>query len=218
MKRTALLVCFSPLAVIAGGCAAPSANNRFLTDQLPQGTLNADKAEVRAFLGLPNMESHDRRAWWNVEPTHALQRGKNANPSPPSLSIWLLYGDDEKLIAKELITYQVIDGTATLRAENIWTDAPPSDFAQTLTGKLAELVHAEQRYQLDQQPASFQFRRENQLLVTGENWTRADANLARITARFPVAEYPRLAHAVDVALAIRRFTINLRFDRATRFR
>jgi hypothetical protein len=206
------------LLLLIAGCASDSLHTEFLTGQSQQVVLGMGKGQVRGLLGLPTMESKDHLSWWYVEPATSEQPSPEAQRLPLTHSIWLWYGGDEKLIGKELLSFEVVRGQAVLRAECTWSGGLEEDFSQILTGKLSEVCAGGNGYELDRQPASFQLRKGQELLVAGETWTRAGARLARVGGRFSAQEHPRVIEAIRIGLSIRRFTIGLQFDGATRFR
>lgn len=202
----------------AAGCDSPNAEFRFLTDQFEQVSLHMEKGQVRGLLGLPTLESRDRQAWWYVWPAPKPDQPSTGPARPLRFSIFLSFSPQERLLTKELLSYTPGEAATVFRAEVISEESNQSDFSQILMGKLRDLADASDAYAWETQPASFQFRRGEQLLVSGETWSRESATLMRITGRFSGQRTQQLAQAIEVALSIRRFSIGLLFEGATRYR
>jgi len=212
LVRAAMVVAAGITAMVPFGCAGPEATIATVQQQLGQIPLGANKDVVRFVLGFPARESADLQSWWYLAPWPVPARGSDTGYS-------LLCRFDAKgiLVLREWLavvrTRQ--DDEVRLQYEALSSSQAheqAEEFVATLQDKLAELTRVRGDYRLDQQPASFQLRMGEHLLITMERWTRGTSQLVRVHGRFSAAAHPQLLRAVQVARGVRRFSIELLFE------
>ncbi len=193
------------------GCAGPEAAVISVRQQLEQVPLGATKDAVRFVLGFPARESADARNWWYLAPWPPLPR-----PEKAGYSLLCQFDQKQVLVLREwlAVTHTKKD-LVLLQYEAVWSpeaESGPEEFTETLREKLAELAQATESYGFDRQPASFQLRMGDRLLITMERWASEQSQLVRINGRVSAPAQPQVLRAIEVARGVRRFSIELLFE------
>ncbi len=201
------------LACAAGsGCADPAAEMDQIRRQFEQIPAQADRRMVAFVLGLPYAETADRSAWLYFTPRPALPQ-----PAKPQRMILVRFDEKDRCVFRELLVWRRPGASRVqLYHELSWADPQRStanDYWMILQEKLRELAQAATAYQLDSQPASYQLRSGEQLLVGMQRWEQGEFQLVRLTAELADANHPRLAEAIELSCRVRILSVGIEFDR-----
>ncbi|MBN1342533.1 MAG: hypothetical protein JXQ73_07625 [Phycisphaerae bacterium] len=194
------------------GCSDPAAEMNQIRQQFEQLGPKIDRGMVAFILGLPYAETKDHTAWLYFTPP----RGP-LDPARPKRMLVFRFDQKEQCISRELMLWrQPGPSQIELHYELSWTDSDrpmDNDLSDILHDKIKELARADDSAHLDSQPASFQFRVGQKLLVGMQRWQQGPSHLVRLTASVPGADCPRLTEAIDLSIRVRILSAGIEFDR-----
>ena len=194
------------------GCADPAAEMNQIRRQFEQIPAQADRRMVAFVLGLPYAETADRSAWLYFIPRPVLPR-----PARPQRMILVRFDEKDRCVFRELLVWRRPGASRVqLYHELSWANPQrptDNDYWTILQEKLRELAQAGTAYQLDSQPASYQLRAGEQLLVGMQRWEQGEFRLLRLTAELADASHPRLAEAIELSCRVRILSVGIEFDR-----
>jgi hypothetical protein len=199
-------------SVASIGCADPAAEMNHLRQQFEQIPQQADRGTVAFSLGLPDAEAPDRSAWLYFTPPRSP-----LEPARPQRLILVRFDRQDRCIYRELLLWrQPGPSQMDLHYELSWTEPKRStdnDYWSILQDKLRELAQADTVYHLDSQPASYQLRAKQKLLVGMQWWEQGESRMIRVTAALPDTAHPRLAEAIELSCRVRVLSVGIEFDR-----
>jgi hypothetical protein len=197
------------------GCANPAAEFEPFVEGVQRVPLGAEDGVARFFLGFPTKFSANERNWWYLRPEPTGLAAANGG-----LSAIVRFDPHRKVVERELIEWAATGkGRHLLRSERLlagdagWDEA---DFAAVLGEKLAELSHTSDRFRFDSHDTSYQLVADGVLLLSMDRWMRPGSQLISVRGDVDTIQYPQVAEAVRLAWQIRRFAIELDFDRGAR--
>jgi hypothetical protein len=178
-------------------------------EQIPP---QADRGMVTFFLGLPQAENSDRSAWLYLTPP----RGP-LQPARPQRMILVRFDKQDRCVYREVLLWrQPQTAQVQLHYELSWSNPQrptDNDFWAILLEKLKELAQTDIGYQLDSQPASYQFRAGAKLLVGMQRWQSDHAQMIRVSIAMPEGNHPRLTEIIDLSCRLRILSAGVEFDR-----
>lgn len=194
------------------GCADPTTEMSRIRRQFEQIPPTADRGTVAFVLGLPYAETPDRSAWLYFTPPQGP-----LEPARPQRLIVARFDASDRCVCREMLLwrrpkYSQID----LHYELSWTDPQRStegDFWSVLREHLEELARADSGYHLDVQPASYQLRAGQTLLVGMQRWEQGTSRMVRLSATVLTDDHPRLAEAIEVSCRVRVLSAGIEFNR-----
>jgi hypothetical protein len=199
------------LCLVASGCADPATEMSQVRRQFEQIPPRADRGMIAFVLGLPTAETQDRSAWlYFTPPPGPLE------PARPQRLIVVRFDKADLCVCRELLIWrQPKQSQIDLHYELSWTDPQrltESDFWSILRERLEELARANGVYHLDTQPASYQLRVEQTLLVGMQRWQQDRSRLVRLSATVLDDDHPRLTEAIEVSCRVRVLSAGIEFN------
>lgn len=194
------------------GCANPGAEFEAFVEGVQRVPLGADDDVARFFMGFPTKVSRNQRNWWYLRPEPTGPVAVNGG-----LSALVRFNEHDKVVERELIEWvSVGKGRYRLRSERLIAGAErpeEADFAEVLGEKLAELASTSNRCCFSRQDTSYQLVADGVLLLSMDRWARPGSRLISVRGEIDANGDPQAAEAVRLAWQIRRFAIELDFDR-----
>ncbi len=194
------------------GCGDPAAEMNQIRQQFEQIPPQADRRMVAFVLGLPYAETADRSAW-----LYFIPRQPPLVPARPQRMILFRFDKQDRSVYRECLLWRrPQDGQVQLHYELSWTDPQrptDNDFWSVLQEKLRELSQSDNGYQLDSQPASYQFRAGAKLLAGMQQWQADQSRLVRVTVSMLDSTYPRVVEIVELCCRVRILSVGIEFDR-----
>ncbi len=182
-----------------------------IRQQFEQIPPQADRRMVAFILGLPYAETPDKSAWLYFSP-----RQGPLEPTGPQRIILVRFDKRDRCVCRELLLWHKPGPSQIdLQYELSWSDPQrptDNDFWTVLDEKLRELARADDAYHLDSQPASYQFRAGQKLLVGMQRWEQGQSRLVRLTAALPDNSHPRLAEAIELSCRVRILSAGIEFN------
>jgi len=215
-RRLPAIVLMTALLGLGGltlcGCGDPAAEMNTIRQKFEQIPQQADRRMVAFFLGLPYAETGDRLAWLFFTPP----QGPLA-PTHSQRMIVIRFDPQDKCTYREVLLWRRPQaGQTQLHYEISWSDpqrATDNDFWFVLQEKLKELSQSDSRYQLDNQPASYQFRAGDKLLVAMQRWQADPSRLLRVSIAMTDTAHPRVEEIIDLCCRLRVMSAGIEFDR-----
>lgn len=200
------------LLILVLGCIDPAAEMNQIRQQFDQIGPRADRRAVAFVLGLPYAETKDRSAWLYFRPPQGP-----LEPARPHRMIMVRFDKQDQCVLRELMLWrQASAKQIELHYELTWTDPTrptDNDLPAILHEKLRELAQADAEMHLDSQPASYQFRAGEKLLIGMQRWEQGNSRMVRLSALLTDDSYPRVAEAVELSCRVRVLSAGIEFDR-----
>jgi hypothetical protein len=204
--------CAGLLGVLVAGCGDPAAEMNQLRQQFEQIPPQADRRMVAFMLGLPYAETPDHSGWLYF----ASRQGPFGAAKPQRMILIRFDRQDRSTYREFLLWRRPQGGQVQLHYELSWSDPQrpaDNDFWSILQEKLRELAQSDTNYQLDSQPASYQFRAGNNLLVGMQQWQADQSRLVRLSASLLENAQPRVDEIIELSCRVRILSVGIEFDR-----